>query len=254
MLKNKLQTRLNKGSGRIIWAFDPKFEEKDPFTKFKKNFSEVQDYIAAVKFNRQLILPHGLQNPKLNEIISLVSDAGIPLIMDAKVNDIGYTNESIAKNYFGAGFDALICNPFVGEEGLEPILKTAKSFNRDVIFLVYMSHQTADFGYGRKIFFSDSEKKELGKDTGYYYELFAHLANKLGAAGTIVGATYPEKVKEIRKILNPDTLILSPGVGAQGGEFKKTREAGMDFAIIGRAITEESNRVQYCKEILQDLK
>ena len=136
MLKNKLQTRLNKGSGRIIWAFDPKFEEKDPFTKFKKNFSEVQDYIAAVKFNRQLILPHGLQNPKLKEIISLVSDAGIPLIMDAKVNDIGYTNESIAKNYFGAGFDALICNPFVGEEGLEPILKTAKSFNRDVIFLV----------------------------------------------------------------------------------------------------------------------
>lgn len=253
MLADKLQARLKKGASRIIWAYDPKFEEQDPFTKFKKTFDDVKEYIAAIKFNRQLILPYGLKNNKIQEIIKLIKDEGIPLIMDAKINDIGYTNEVIARNYYSAGFDALICNPFIGEEGLEPIIKVAKEFSTDVILLVYMSHRTANFGYGRKIFFSELEQKEIGKETGFYYELFSHLVNKLDVCGTIVGATYPEKVKEIRTLLKSDKLIFSPGVGAQGGDANAVRQAGIDYAIVGRAITENNDRISYCQNLSKEL-
>lgn len=253
MLSERLNHRVKNGAGRIVWAFDPKLNEKDPFTKFKNIFNEIKDQISAVKLNRQFILPYGLKNKDLRDLLSMVQNANVPLIMDAKVNDIGYTNESIATNYFNAGFDALICNPFIGENGLEPIISTAEKFSKDVIFLVYMSHASANFGYGRKIYLTSEEQQELGKDSCYYYELFAHLVNKLKVSGTIVGATYPEKVKEIRSILHPEKLIFSPGVGAQSGEAKKSREAGMDYAIIGRAITEGSNLTDYCEKMKKDL-
>ena len=253
MLADKLKTRVNKGAGRIVWAFDPKFDEKDPFTKFKNVFDEIQDQIAGIKFNRQFILPLGLKNKDLLKTISLINNADIPLIMDAKVNDIGYTNESIATNYFNAGFDALISNPFIGVDGLRPIISTAEKFSKDVIFLVYMSHGSANFGYGRKVHLTTEEQQELNKESCYYYELFAHLVNKLNVSGCIVGATYPEKVKEVRSILKSNKLIISPGVGAQSGESKKSREAGMDYAIIGRAITEGTNLSEYCEKMKLEL-
>ena len=254
MIADKLHSRLKKGAGRIIWSYDPKFNEIDPFDKFKGIFEKIHDQIVAIKFNRQFILPHGLKNKDLLKTISIITDADIPLIMDAKVNDIGYTNESIATNYFSAGFDALICNPFIGFDALNPIISTADKFSKEVIFLVYMSHPSAYFGYGRKIYLTADEQHELGKESCYYYELFAHIVNKLQISGALVGATYPEKIKEIRGKLNSDKFIISPGVGAQNGEAKKSRDSGMDYAIIGREITEGNNPSEYCekmKSILQ---
>ncbi len=253
-LADKLNARLKKGAGRIVWAFDPKFEEKDPFSKFKTIFNEIQENIAAVKFNRQFILPYGLKNKELLSIISLIHNADIPIIMDAKVNDIGYTNQAIAENYYSAGFDALICNPFTGKEGLDPIISVAKDYKTDVILLTYMSHTSANFGYGRKIYLTEDEKQELGKEAAYYYELFAHLVNKLNVSGSIVGATYPDKIKEIRNILKPDKLIISPGIGAQSGDAKTSRAMGLDYAIVGRAITEGSNIREYCLKLTNELK
>lgn len=254
MIADKINSRVKNGSGRIVWAFDPKYDEKDPFSKFTKIFNEIQEDVAAIKFNRQFILPYGLKNQELRKIISLVNNADIPLIMDAKVNDIGYTNESITKNYFNAGFDALICNPFIGIEGLNPIINTAENFHKDVILLVYMSHASANFGYGRQVFFTEQEQEKFGKPSGHYYELFADLVNTVGAAGAIVGATYPEKIQEIRVLLNKDKLILSPGVGAQGGDEKTARQMGMDYAIIGRGITENPDVQAYIAEMKNKLK
>ena len=253
MLANKLNSRIDKGAGRIIWAFDPKYDENNPVSKFKQIFEEIHEYIAAIKFNRQLILPYGLKNKDLLKIISLINNADIPLIMDAKINDIGYTNESIARNYFEAGFDAVICNPFVGKDGLMPIVTTAKDFDKDVIFLVYMSHSSSDFGYGRKVYLTEQEEFFFGRKRAYTYELFANLVNEMDAAGCIVGATYPEKIKEVRNILHSNKLILSPGVGAQSGDAQKSRELGMDFAIIGRAITEGTNINEYCIQMTKKL-
>ena len=241
MLANRLNSRVKNGSGRIIWAFD---EIVDPFNKFIMIFDQIQDSIAGVKLNRQLILPFGLKNKELLKAISMINDAGVPLIMDAKINDF-VANEFIATSYYEAGFDAIISNPFIGEAGLEPIITTAEDLHKDFILLAYMSHQTADFGYGRQVLLTDQEKIIFQKDTAYFYELFAHLTNKLGACGCIVGATYPEKIKEIRSVLQNDKLIISPGIGKQGGDIQKCRDMGMDFAIVGRSITQNSNPSNY---------
>ncbi len=63
----------------------------------------------------------------------------------------------------------------------------------------------------------------------------ARLAVKMGAAGIIAPATRPERVRALRQIVG-DRLILSPGVGAQGGSAGEVIAAGADFAIVGRAI------------------
>jgi orotidine-5'-phosphate decarboxylase len=52
----------------------------------------------------------------------------------------------------------------------------------------------------------------------------------------IVGATYPEKISEIRKVLGPDIPIISPGVGAQGGDPKEAINAGASYIIVSRTI------------------
>ena len=73
-------------------------------------------------------------------------------IMDAKVNDIGATNQVIAEYYYAAGFDAIIANPFVGwDEGLKPLFEVSKRLDRGVILLCYMSHKGASEGYGQTI-------------------------------------------------------------------------------------------------------
>lgn len=247
MLPERLNSRVKNGSGRIIWAFD---EVNNPFKEFKDVFEQIQDDIAAVKFNHQLILPFGLKNKELLKIISMITNTDVPLIMDAKINDF-VANEFIARSYFEAGFDAVICTPFIGTTGLEPIISASKDLHKDFIFLTYMSHSSSDFGYGRRVCLTDQEKIEFQKDTAYFYELFAHLANKLNASGCIVGATFPEKIKEIRTILQKDKLIISPGIGKQGGNIQQCRKMGMDYAIIGRAITQSDNVKNFVSQINQ---
>jgi orotidine-5'-phosphate decarboxylase len=255
-LQQKLLKRVNNGAGRIIWAYDPIIEEKYPFKKFLSIFSDIKDLISGIKLNRQLILPYGLKHPNLQEIIQTVQKNDIPIIMDAKVNDIGYTNESITKLYLRHGFDAIIANPFVGfSDGFEPVLRVTKDLGRDTIFLVYMSHLSSNFGYGRKIIVSQEEIDHLGisKPINYFYELFAHCVNKYNASGCIVGGTNPEKIKEVRMILESNKLILSPGIGAQGGDPKEALRAGMDYAIIGRSITENLNSRKFCLDLIDRL-
>ena len=250
-LYKKLQNRVDYETGRIIWAYDPIIGEKDPFNKFKNTFRVVKDSIAGIKFNRQFILPYGLNNPKLRQIIDLIKENDIPLIMDAKVNDIGYTNESISRLYFSAGFDALIVNPFVGADGIIPIITSAKEFNSDVVFLVYMSHPSASFGYGREIILNKDDFKIVPSNESikYFYELFAHSVNYYNVSGAIVGGTDPEKIQNVHSILKKDKLIFSPGIGAQGGDPSIARKYGMDFAIIGRSITNNSDPLSFCKKI-----
>lgn len=245
MLQNQLNNRVKNGSSRIIWAFD---ETMDAFSKFYKIFNQIRDDIAAVKFNRQLILPYGLNNENLLKILSTLNNEEIPVIMDAKINDY-VANEFIAKSYFEVGFDAVICTPFIGEAGLKPIISSAKDLNKDFIFLTYMSHPSADYGYGRKVLLNEQEKNEIHKDTAYFYELFAHLANKTNASGCIVGATYPEIIQETKKILQNNKIIISPGIGAQGGNIQKCRKMGMDFAIIGRSLNQNSNPSEYISSL-----
>ena len=225
------QVAREKGSN-IVLALDPFPGEPQSLLEVSTRILEkAHPYICALKINHQLVLPLGLFKG-MQRILKLAQEKGLPIIMDCKINDVGYTNRAIAEYYFKAGFDAVIANPFVGwEEGLKPVFEVANSKRRGVILLVYMSHKGALEGYGQIIRDPKTERDTL------QYIAFAQKALEWKADGAVVGATYPEKIREIHSILKDRVPIFSPGVGAQGGDVKAAVEAGARYLIVGRAIT-----------------
>jgi orotidine-5'-phosphate decarboxylase len=231
----------------IILAFDFPSEKPENrgnlISKAEHVLEAVHPHLCAVKFNHHLVLPLGLFNG-VQSLVKKVHDLGLAAIMDCKVNDIGSTNQVIAEYYYAAGFDALIANPFIGwEEGLEPIFEVARRLRRGVILLVYMSHEGASEGYGQTICDAKTGQKTL------QYVSFAKKALESGADGAVVGATFPEKIKEVHGILGEKIPIYSPGIGAQGGEIKSALKAGARYLIVGRAITLSENPAASAKEV-----
>jgi len=232
-----------KGSD-IVLALDSFLgEPKSLLETSTKILEKVHPYICALKVNRQLVLPLGLFNC-MQKILRLAQEKGLLTIMDCKINDVGYTNRAIAQYYFNAGFDAVIANPFVGwDEGLQPVFEVAKSKRRGVILLVYMSHKGAPEGYGQTICDPKTERHIL------QYVAFAQKALQWKADGAVVGATYPEKIREVHSILKNSVPIFSPGIGAQGGSVETAVKAGARYLIVGRAITLSEDPAETAKSI-----
>ncbi len=240
------QTAKDKKSNMIL-ALDFPFEKPENreklFSKAERILNAVEPYICAVKFNRHLILPLGTFNG-VAKLIEKVHAMGLMAIMDCKVNDIGSTNQTIAEYYYSVGFDALTANPFVGwEQGLKPVFDVAHKLQRGVILLVYMSHKGAWEGYGQTICNAETGEKAL------QYFSFAKKALKWNADGVVVGATYPEKIREVHEILGEKIPIYSPGIGAQGGKIESALKAGAHYLIVGRTITLSENPAETAKKI-----
>ena len=230
--KLKMEKSAEKKGSNIVLALDQVPEGAgDPVKKSFKILEETHRYLCGVKLNHHLVLPLGLFDGA-KKIVDKAHSLGLPVIMDCKINDVGYTNRVIAENYFQAGFDAVIANPFVGwEDGLQPVFEVAENMKRGVILLVYMSHKAAWEGYGQKVQDPNTDEPKL------QYTVFAQKALTWKADGAVVGATYPEKIREVHAILKGKVPIYSPGIGAQGGDVKAAVEAGSQYLIIGRAIT-----------------
>ena len=220
--RKKMESSAQKAESNVILALDFPYTEnsKQLLSRSLKTLGSVSSCLCAVKMNRQLVLPLGLFNG-VQTIINRAHDLGLPTIMDAKINDIGNTNRAIAEYYYKAGFDAVIASPFVGwEEGLQPIFEVAEKMSRGVIVLVYMSHKGAVEGYGQTV--QDSTTKRLVPQ----YRIFAEKALKWNADGAVVGATYPDRIRELHDLLKEKVPIYSPGVGAQGGDAEAAVKAG----------------------------
>ena len=242
-----MEETAKKNESRIVLALDFPFQnpEKrgDLLIKAQNILEIVHPYICAVKINHHLVLPLGVFDGVLH-LVNRIHDKGLLAIMDCKANDIGSTNQVIAEYYFAVGFDALIANPFVGwEEGLEPIFGAAQRLNRGVILLTYMSHKGAKEGYGQTIC-----DVRTGVKTAQYVS-FAKKALRWNADGVVVGATHPEKIREIHDILKDKVPIYSPGIGAQGGVAEAALEAGARYLIVGREITLAENPVAKIEEM-----
>ena len=227
----------------LDFPFEKPENRKNLFFRAERILEAVHPYICAAKFNHHLVLPLGTFDG-VQKLVNKAHEMGLMTIMDCKVNDIGSTNEVIAEYYYAAGFDALIANPFIGwEEGLKLVFDVARRLQRGVIILVYMSHKAATEGYGQTIYDVETGEKML------QYVSFAKKALKWNADGVVVGATYPEKIREVYGILGEKTPIYSPGIGVQGGEIKSALKAGARYLLVGRSITLAENPAESAKEV-----
>lgn len=163
----------------------------------------------------------------------------VPVILDAKRADIGNTNKCYVQLAFGfLQADAITVHPYLGQEALRPFLEQK---GKGVIVLC----RTSNPGAGE---FQDCM---VGVTTIPFYQYVAMRVaeswNKNGNCALVVGATYPEELREVRSIVG-DMPILIPGIGAQGGDVEKTVTAGKDSRGWGMIINSSSGIIFASKD------
>ncbi|PIT85447.1 orotidine-5'-phosphate decarboxylase [Candidatus Micrarchaeota archaeon CG10_big_fil_rev_8_21_14_0_10_59_7] len=183
--------------------------------------------LAAVKTHPEHALLWGKPHKELVREIKNI--AGLPVVLDAKLADVGHSNAMKANYYFGQGYDAIICHAFPGEEAVRAIVDAAGE-ERGVFVLCAMTSP----GH---LFSRDIVKKA------------AEIAKNTGAAGAIAPGNQYDVISLIRKELGTQALILSPGIGAQGGDAAKAAKAGTDFAIVGRSIIGAHNPAEEARRL-----
>jgi len=227
---------------RTVLALD--LEDPDPARLVEKSQAIVRDVanlICAVKINRQLILSLGLTTVA-DSVLKLANDLSLPTIMDAKLNDVGHTNEFMARTYFDSGFDAIIASPVAGwENGLDGVFKAANARGKGVLLLTYASNPGADAFYSL-IGKHGSEEKPV-------FEILTELALEWKAHGVIVGATKPRVISRVRELIGAELPIYCPGVGTQGGDAKEALNAGATYLIVGRTIYAADNPKEAAKSV-----
>lgn len=189
---------------------------------------EVIPYINTIKIGYPLTLAEGL------EIIKIIKDEfDANIICDYKVADIDATNSKICDLTFDAGADAIICHGFVGSDSVQACLDSANKYEKEIFLLTEMSHP------GAKMF--------LQKDA----EAIAKMGVDMGITNYVAPATRLDRLSKIRNIVGSDACIISPGVGKQGGDAKKTLEFASAI-IVGRSIYESDNPALACEKIIKD--
>ena len=240
-LGERLRVSSERHRSRVVLALDVTGPVAGRTARAEALLSELGGGLAAVKLNFQLLLPRGLEG--VAGVARACSEMGLPLIADIKLNDIGPTNLDAVELLFGAGFDAVIANPFAGKaDGLGPVIARARELDRGVLLLVYMSHAGAEEGYGLSLGGGEP-----------LYAAFARRVVDWDADGAIVSARSLGIIREVRRTLGPQRLILSPGVGTQGGEASGAVRAGTDYAIVGRTIIEARSPGGALEEINRSL-
>jgi orotidine-5'-phosphate decarboxylase len=160
----------------------------------------------------------------------------VVLILDAKRGDIGPTAEHYAREAFGRyGAHAVTVNPYLGTDSVEPFLNHRGHG-------VFVLCRTSNPGG------ADFQSLEFDGEP-----LYMHIARRvagewsqIGECGLVVGATYPDEIRQVREVVG-DLPLLVPGVGAQGGEVEATVDAGADSNGFGIVIN-SSRAVLYASD------
>ncbi|MGZ7048242.1 MAG: orotidine-5'-phosphate decarboxylase [Methanobacterium sp.] len=190
----------------------------------------VRDYVDTIKIGYPLVLSEGLES------ISMVKDEfDCKVIADFKVADIPETNNKIADLTFKAGADALIVHGFVGDDSLQACVDSAEKYSGDVFLLTEMSHPGASK-------FLQNAAEEI-----------AHMGVEMGLKNYVAPSTKLNRLKKIRSIVGNNSFIISPGVGVQGGDPRKTLEFA-DAIIVGRSIYSSKNPENAVKSIINSIK
>ncbi|TFW31826.1 orotidine-5'-phosphate decarboxylase [Massilia horti] len=149
----------------------------------------------------------------------------IALILDAKRGDIGATAHQYAREAFDRyGADAVTVNPYMGFDSVEPYMQWK---DRGVIVLCRTSNAGG----------SDLQFLDVGGQPLYQHvaRLVAEKWNVNGQCALVVGATFPEELAQVRRIVGEMPLLV-PGIGAQGGDIEATVRAGRTAGGAGMMI------------------
>lgn len=220
----------------------PRLAEDSIFTFNKSIINSTAKLVCAYKINSAFYEAYGAEGInaliKTAKYIKEVADQkgdrlNIPIILDAKRADIESTNEGYVKMAFEIiGADAITVHPYLGYKAMKPFLERK---DKGIFVLVKTSNEGSDEFQGE---FYPFKPKPGGAFSGRkLYEIVAdNVSNKNtwnynGNCGVVVGATFPNELKQVRSIMkeNGEELpILVPGIGAQGGDLEAVIKNGLN--------------------------
>ena len=244
---NKLVAEIKKNDAPVVVGLDPMlgyvpehltkkaFEEfgetlegaAEAIWQYNKGIVDaVYDLIPAVKPQIAMYEQFGIPGmTAFKKTVDYCKEKGLVVIGDIKRGDIGSTSTAYAvghlgkvtvgsKQYYGFDEDFVTVNPYLGSDGVNPFIDVCKEEKKGIFVLVKTSNP------------SSGEFQDRLIDGRPLYELVGEKVAEWGSqcmgddysyVGCVVGATYPEMGKILRKIM-PKTYILVPGYGAQGGK------------------------------------
>ncbi len=246
---NKLTAKIQKTNAPIVVGLDPmlNYIPKHIQEKSFKEYGETLEGAAEAiwQFNKEIVDKTYDLIPAVKPQIAMYEQFGIPGLMaykktvdyckskdlvvigDIKRGDIGSTSAAYAVGHLGkvqvgenkiAAFDEdfATVNPYLGSDGVKPFIDVCKEEKKGIFVLVKTSNPSSgEFQDrlidGRPLYELVGEKvAQWGEDC---------MGDSYSYVGAVVGATYPEMGKVLRKIM-PKAYILVPGYGAQGGQGK----------------------------------
>ena len=224
-------------------------ELEDPIFEFNKGIIDATyDLCVSYKPNTAFYEAYGINGwISLQKTINYINEKYPELftIADAKRGDIGNTSSMYAKAFFeDLNFDSVTVAPYMGKDSVEPFLAFK---NKHTIMLALTSNEGA-FDFQTLTVSDDSQPKELYKKVLEVSKSWKNSENLM----YVVGATKAEYFTEIRKIV-PDSFLLVPGVGAQGGSLSEVCKYGLNKNVgllinSSRGIIYASNGLDYAEK------
>ena len=244
---NKLIEKIQKTQAPIVVGLDPMMKyvpsqiQKAAFAEFGETLEgaaeaiwqynkgivdAIYDLVPAVKPQIAMYEQFGIPGMiAFKKTVDYCKSKGLVVIGDIKRGDIGSTSEAYAVGHLGKvsvgansfyGFDEdfVTVNPYLGSDGVKPFVKICQEEKKGIFVLVKTSNP------------SSGEFQDRLVDGKPLYEIVGEKVAEWGAdcmgdsysyVGAVVGATYPEQGKLLRKVM-PKSFILVPGYGAQGGK------------------------------------
>ena len=231
MTTTELVTQIKKKKSFLCIGLDVDLEkipthllaEEDPVFEFNKAIIDATHHLAvAYKPNIAFYEAYGIKGwQALEKTINYLNEKhpDIFTIADAKRGDIGNTSTRYAKAFFSdLNFDSITVAPYMGEDSVVPFLEFE---NKHTILLALTSNRGAFDFQTKKVDGEEVYKKVL--QTSKTWKNHHNLMY-------VVGATKAEYFAAIRKII-PDSFILVPGVGAQGGSVAEVCKYGLNDQV-----------------------
>ncbi len=205
------------GAAEAIWQYN------------KAIVDATYDLIPAVKPQIAMYEQFGIEGLKaFHKTVEYCKKKDLVVIGDIKRGDIGSTSEAYAVGHLGQvkigntmcrGFDEdfVTVNPYLGSDGVNPFIKVCKEEKKGIFILVKTSNPSSGEFQDRPL--ADGDNRPLYEIVGEKVAKWGeeHMGDSYSYVGAVVGATYPEQGRVLRKLM-PKSFILVPGYGAQGGK------------------------------------